>query len=65
MERRMRIGLLVDFLVSEYSEFLIEGVNASCKKMNADFYIFQMGQLNSQSNNFDYQCVAITSLISQ
>lgn len=65
MERRLRIGLLVDFLVSEYSEFLIEGVSASCKKMNADFYIFQMGQLRSLSKNFDYQCVAITSLISK
>jgi len=65
MEKRLRIGLLVDFLISEYSELLIEGVKACCKKMNADFYIYQMGELNTLSRNFDYQCVAITAFISQ
>lgn len=64
MGKRLRIGLLVDYLVSEYSEFLIEGVEACCKKVDADFYIFQMGVLQDTSQNFDYQYVAITAFLS-
>ena len=64
MGKRIRIGLLVDYLVSEYSEFLIDGVEACCKKVDADFYIFQMGVLQDTSQNFDYQYVAITAFLS-
>ena len=65
MEKKVRIGLLIDFLVSEYSEFLIAGVEESCKKVGADYYIFQMGELQNRSQNFDYQYVAITAFLSK
>ena len=65
MQKRLRIALLIDFLVSEYSEFLIDGVKECCKKVDADFYIFQMGELNNHDQNYDYQCVAITAFLSK
>lgn len=65
MEKKVRIGLLIDFLVSEYSEFLIAGVEECCKKVGADYYIFQMGELQNRSQNFDYQYVAITAFLSK
>lgn len=66
MERKkLRIGLLIDFLVSEYSEYLIKGVQECCNKVDADFYIFQMGELQNRSQSFDYQCVAITAFLSE
>lgn len=65
MRERLRIGLLVDFLVSEYSEFLMKGVHECCKKVNAECIIFPMGELNNHAKNFDYQCVSITAFISE
>ena len=64
MGNRIRIGLLVDYLVSEYSEFLIEGAKACCDKVGADLYIFQMGVLQDRSQNFNYQYVASTAFLS-
>ena len=64
MGNKIRIGLLVDYLVSEYSEFLIDGVKACCDKVGADLYIFQMGVLQDRSQNFNYQYVASTAFLS-
>ena len=64
MEKKTRIGLLVDYLVSEYSEFLIDGVKACCDKVGAELYIFQMGVLQDRSQNFNYQLVASTAFLS-
>lgn len=65
MERRIRIGLIIDFLSSEYTELLIEGIKECGHRMNADVFVLQIGQLENPSENFDYQCFAATAFITK
>jgi len=60
--KNRRIGLVVDYLTSEYSENLIEGVVSYCKEHDIYPFIFPIGELNNTTlNNYNYQYVAVTS----
>ena len=50
----MRIGLLIDFVVSEYAERIIRGVSLACQEKNAELIVFSIGKLQDFSGGFDY-----------
>ena len=60
----MRIGLLIDYVVSEYAERMIEGVSLACKEKSAELIIFSIGRLQDFSGGFDYQNAAVASFAS-
>ncbi len=60
----MRIGLLIDYVVSEYAERLIRGVSLACQEKNAELIVFTIGKLQDFSGAFDYQNVAVSSFVS-
>ena len=60
----MRIGLFIDFIVSEYAERMIKGVSLACKEKSAELIIFSIGRLQDFSGGFDYQNAAVASFAS-
>ena len=60
----MRIGLVIDYVVSEYAERIIRGVSLACQEKDAELVVFSIGQIQSITNAFDYQNVAVSSLVS-
>lgn len=60
----MRIGLLIDYVVSEYAERMIKGVSLACKEKSAELIIFSIGRLQDFSGGFDYQNAAVASFAS-
>ncbi len=60
----MRIGLLIDYVVSEYAERIIKGVSLACKERSAELVIFSIGRIQDFSGVFDYQNVAVSSFVS-
>lgn len=62
---RLRIGVVFDFIVSEYSELIIEGVRKACKNYNVDFLVFSMGTLHDIRSVFSYQNVSVTAFITK
>ena len=65
MESKIRIGLLVDYLESEYSESLIKGVSTFCKTKGISLYIFFVGEIKNVDTTFNYQYVASASFVTQ
>ena len=60
----MRIGLVIDYVVSEYAERIIRGVSLACQEKDAELVVFSIGQIQSITNAFDYQNVAVSSFVS-
>ena len=60
----MRIGLLIDYVVSEYAERIIRGVSLACQEKSAELIVFTIGKLQDFSGGFDYQNVAVSSFVS-
>lgn len=60
----MRIGLLIDYVVSEYAERMIKGVSLACKEKSAELIVFSIGRLQDFSGGFDYQNAAVASFAS-
>ena len=60
----MRIGLVIDYVVSEYAERIIRGVSLACQEKSAELVVFSIGRLQDLSGAFDYQNVAVSSFIS-
>ena len=60
----MRIGLVIDYVVSEYAERIIRGVSLACQEKSAELVVFSIGRLQDFSGAFDYQNVAVSSFIS-
>ena len=65
LESKIRIGLLVDYLESEYSESLIKGVSTFCKTKGISLYIFFVGEIKNVDTTFNYQYVASASFVTQ
>lgn len=63
--RRYRVAIVVDYLISEYSEVLINGVQEACNRSHVDLLIFQMGELNNSTNNYKYQTVSVVAHLKQ
>lgn len=63
-EKKIRIGLVIDYLASEYSENLLRGISFFCKERNIDLIVFAIGEIKGNSSQtYNYQYVAITSQI--
>ena len=60
----MRIGLVIDYVVSEYAERIIRGVSLACQEKSAELIVFSIGRLQDISGAFDYQNIAVSSFIS-
>lgn len=63
--RKIRIGLAIDYLTSEYSESLIKSIQNYCEENNVDLLVFPIGELNKQSLTFSYQNTAVSALINK
>lgn len=65
-QRKKRIGLLIDYLVSEYCENLLDGISSFCKKHDVDLLLYVIGQIHSFSKEtYNYQYVATTAQIKE
>ena len=64
MEKSLRIGLIFDYVVSEYTELMIKGVQTACKENNIGLYIFSIGELHDIRGAFEYQNIAVTAFVS-
>ena len=60
----MRIGLVIDYVVSEYAERIIRGVSLACQERSAELVVFSIGRLQDLTGAFDYQNVAVSTFIS-
>ena len=60
----MRIGLVIDYVVSEYAERIIRGVSLACQEKSAELVVFSIGKLQDFNGGFDYQNVAVSSFVS-
>ncbi len=60
----MRIGLIIDYVVSEYAERIIRGVSLACQEKSAELLVFSIGRLQDLSGAFDYQNAAVSSFVS-
>ena len=60
----MRIGLLIDYVISEYAERIIRGVALACQEKSAELVIFSIGRLQDLTGAFDYQNLAVSSFVS-
>lgn len=60
----LRIGLVLDYVISEYSELIVKGVQSACNKLGIGLYIFPIGELHDIKSSFDYQNVAVGAFIS-
>ena len=61
---KLRIGLAIDYVYSDYSIALLDGIKKACKDFNAELLIFPIGELNNISFAYDYQYTATAALIS-
>lgn len=59
----MRIGLIIDYVVSEYAERIIRGVSLACQEKSAELVVFSIGRLQDLSGAFDYQNVSVSSFV--
>ena len=60
----MRIGLVFDFFISEYTERLLKGVKHACYEKNVELIVFSIGKIQDISGVYDYQNAAVASFIS-
>ena len=60
----MRIGLLIDYVISEYAVRLIRGVSLACQEKSVELVVFSIGRLQDLSGAFDYQNLAVSSFVS-
>ena len=59
----MRIGLIIDYVVSEYAERIIRGVSLACQEKSAELVVFSIGRIQDLSGAFDYQNVSVSSFV--
>lgn len=62
---KIRIGVVFDFIVSEYSGLIIDGIRRACRDNNVEFILFSMGELHDIRSLFSYQNVAVTAFITK
>lgn len=62
---KIRIGYIADYLNTEYSESLINGISTYCQENDIELVIFQIGLIKSSKTGYDYQYLSIASQITQ
>ncbi len=64
MEKK-RVALVIDYLYSEYINFLVKSISERFSKEDIDLFIFHVGSLNDEKETFGYQFASVNSLINQ
>lgn len=64
-KRKFRIGLINDYMVSEYSELIIKGIKSACADLDLELLIFPIGELHNITVPFDYQYLAIAAFVTK
>ncbi len=64
-KRKKRIALLLDYLVSEYTDMLLNGIRHACHKYDFDLYIFPIGSQHDLRVPFSYQYAAVKSFVTE
>lgn len=62
-ERRYRVALLFDYITSEYSNLLLDGVKEACKKNDIELLVLPIGEMHNVEVAFDYQNLAVAGLL--
>lgn len=62
-DKRYRVALLIDYIISDYANILLNGIKSACKNLNLELLIFPIGELHNVQYSFDYQYVAVTGLL--
>lgn len=60
---RYRLGLIIDYINSEYTRTLIDGMREACNDFEVELLIFSVAEINNLSIPYDYQSVAISALV--
>jgi len=60
-----RVAFVIDYLVSEYSDLVIQGMRAACKQFDMELLILPIAELHNIKKDYDYQYVATTALLTQ
>lgn len=64
-DRKLRIGLVIDYINSDYSQVIVSGIKSACEKLNGELYIFPIAEIHNIHSTYDYQNLAVTGLISK
>ncbi len=62
-KQRLRVGLVIDYIISDYSQVIISGIREACSEINAELYIFPIAEMHNIHSTYDYQNLAVTALI--
>ena len=63
-ENQHRVALLFDYMTSEYSNLLLDGIKTACELYNIQLYIMPVGEMHNMQIPFDYQNLSVTGLSS-
>lgn len=62
---KFRVAFLIDYLVSEYSDLVLQGMKAACKQLEMELIILPIAELHDLKKDYDYQYIATTALLTQ
>ena len=63
-KKRLRVGLVIDYIISDYSQVIISGIRKTCSEIQAELFIFPIAEMHNIHSTYDYQNLAVTALIS-
>lgn len=62
---KKRIALVIDYLYSEYVNFLIKSISQRISEKDMDLFIFHIGSPNDQKDTFGYQFMSINVFVTK
>lgn len=65
VENQHRVALLFDYMTSEYSNLLLDGIKTACELYNIQLYIMPVGEMHNMQIPFDYQNLSVTGLLTE
>ena len=65
LKEKMKIGIVINNLISDYEKEFLNGVSKFCEENNCVPLLFPIGELNSPYFPFEYQQKIISSLITK
>ena len=61
---KLRVGLLIDYIYSDYSQYMLRGMQKACLDFDAQLFIFPIGELHNVQFSYDYQYASAAALVS-
>lgn len=62
--KRIRIGLLVDYVISDYTQLILVGIKKACLEQDVELLIFPIAAMHNIKYGYDYQYIAVTAFLS-